>query len=63
MTLVKLKTHITHTLVAELARFISCKTALCFSSDLSVTNDEFEHAHYALPHCALPYKPLQVTLC
>ena len=45
--------HITHILVLEFAGFISCETALCLR-DLSVTNNYFEHACYALPQYTLP---------
>ena len=45
----------THVLVLEFTWFISCETALCFLSDLSVTNnDDFHHACYTLPHYTLP---------
>ena len=37
----------------ELVQFINCET-VCFLCDLSVTNNDFEHACYALPHYTLP---------
>ena len=45
---------ITHILILELVRFISCETVLCFLHDLSVTNNAFEYGRYALPQCTLP---------
>ena len=46
--------HITHILVSELVRLISCETVLCSLHNLNVTNNDFEHARYALPHYTLP---------
>ena len=57
-TLDRLNTHITHILVSDLSRFISCESVflLSFLHDLSVTNNYFEHARYALPHYTLLQK-------
>ena len=61
MTLGRLNTHITH-LVSELAQFIVGETELCLLHSLIVTNIDSEHAHYALPHCTMPYKPWKLWL-
>ena len=54
MTLGWRNKHITHKLVSEVAWFISFETGLWFLRDFSVTNNDFEHAHYAFPQCKLP---------
>ena len=46
--------HTLDLLVSELAHFVCCETELCLLYDLSVTNNDFEHACYALPHYILP---------
>ena len=43
------KVCITHILVFQ--RLLG---SLCLLCDLNVTNNDFEHAHYALPHYGLP---------
>ena len=58
MTLGRLNTHILHIYLFECAQFISCETVLCSLCDLSVTNNDFEHAHSALPHYSLLWNPL-----
>ena len=46
--------HIHYTLVSELAWLISCET-VCFLRNFNVTDNDFEHARYALPHYITHY--------